>query len=89
MPLQRTGVWSLSSEGLESDSLESHVEALLGRLEPMASELGQLIAEQGLRPEFFCYWSTSTGIGGFELSPETLRRIAELGAKLSLDVYAL
>jgi Domain of unknown function (DUF4279) len=85
---QRTRVWLLASEHtVESTSLERHLIHLLDAIEPAAATVGTLRREYDLRADFFCYWLSATGHGGPELSPDTLRRIAELDAVLGIDFY--
>jgi hypothetical protein len=50
-------------------------------------ELHAVIQEQGLRADFYCYWVSATGQGGPEVSPETLARIAALGASLGFEFH--
>jgi len=38
---------------------------------------------------FSCYWGSAYGHGGPEISPNTLRRIADLDATLWFDFYDL
>jgi Domain of unknown function (DUF4279) len=85
---QRTGVWSLSTENIvNSTSLERHLLHLLEAVEPAYAALHRLRRDESLRADFDCYWLSATGNGGPELSPETLGRIAALGASLGLDFY--
>jgi hypothetical protein len=85
---QRTRVWLLASEHtVESTSLERHLIHLLDAIEPAAATVDTLRREYDLRADFFCYWLSATGHGGPELSPDTLRRIAELDAVLGIDFY--
>jgi hypothetical protein len=85
---QRTGVWSLSSEGrLASTSLERHLIWLLDRIEPGRDPLRAAAEKYGATADFFCYWLSATGSGGPEVSPGTLARIAGLNASLGFDCY--
>lgn len=85
---QRTGVWSITSRGeLETTSVEQHVLFLLSRLEPVSEALREVVERQALEANFFCYWVSATGHGGPDLTPETLRRIADVGAGLGFDFY--
>jgi hypothetical protein len=79
--------WFLSSENTVSsqDSLR-HIEWLLPLVEPRRSQLGAL-REQGHRMEISCYWLSASGHGGPTLTPDVMRRVAELGLGLSFDVY--
>lgn len=74
-------------EMLESTSVERHLLALLEIVEPAQDELLALRGEMELELSFSCYWSSAHGHGGPEISPDTLHRIADLGATLSFDFY--
>jgi hypothetical protein len=85
---QRTGVWLISSQReLDTTSLEQHLLFLLGKIEPVSEALREVIEQQQLEADFFCYWASSAGHGGPVLTPEVLRRIADLGALLDIDFY--
>jgi hypothetical protein len=85
---RRTGVWLLESEAtVTSTSLERHVVWLLEQVEPSRDALATVRAALDLRADFFCYWVSKSGDGGPEISPTTLRRIAELDAPLGIDFY--
>jgi hypothetical protein len=85
---QPTGIWSISSENaLETTSIERHLRFLLSELEPVSEALAEVVESQGLDADFFCYWLSATGHGGPEVTPETLRQIADLRAVLGFDFY--
>jgi hypothetical protein len=85
---QETGVWFLSTETIvESTSLERHLVHLLDAVEPASAALQRIRADENLWADFDCYWLSATGHGGPEVSPETLGRIAALGASLGLDFH--
>lgn len=85
---QRIGVWYITSEGrLETTNTERHLLDLLEKLEPVKEELRAVVQRQSLVADFFCYWVSATGHGGPEVSPDTLRRIADLDARLGFDFY--
>jgi hypothetical protein len=85
---QPTGVWYISSEGrVGSTSLERHLSYLLEIVEPAKRHLLDVIEEQSLRADMFCYWVSATGQGGPEIGSDTLRRISELGASLGFEFH--
>jgi hypothetical protein len=85
---QRTGVWLISSEHeLDTTSLERHLLFLLEKIEPVSDTLRETIEQQQLEADFFCFWASSAGHGGPVLTPEVLRRVADLGALLGIDFY--
>jgi Domain of unknown function (DUF4279) len=82
-----TGVWRLESELPASASLEEHLRALLDRLDPVAAGIRRCTA-RGWRADYFCGCFQADMNEGTDLAPETLGRIAALGAILSLDIYS-
>lgn len=86
--VEPSGTWGISTrEMLESTSVEHHLLALIEIIEPIRDELLTLRAEMELELDFFCFWASAHGHGGPEISPDTLRRIADLDAKLGFDFY--
>jgi len=86
--VQPTGYWSLSTaDVVASTSLERHLLYLLDALEPSTAAIHALSDSDDIKADFFCYWLSATGNGGPEVSPETLGRIASLGASLGIDFY--
>lgn len=82
---RREGNWSISSKGqLETTSMERHLLFLLERLEPVKSELLEIAERLSLTVHFSCVWTFTDVIGGPILTTNTLRRIADLGAYLSI-----
>jgi len=87
----RQGLWSLNTEDVVFDGeteLEDHLVWLLDRLEPQADHLRQLMAEHGLKADFFCGCFMEGFQAGLELSGETLLRVGRLQASTGLDIYA-
>lgn len=86
----RTGGWSLRSDDVLSrdDHLDDHLRWLLDQLESRAHQLGDVVAEQELDAEFSCGVFMEAPICDFVLPPETIGRVAALGATLRLDIYA-
>ena len=87
----RRGAWCVDSRDAESEldsDLEAHLGWLLDRLEPHSETLIALAADQGLMANFFCGCFRESLQCGLMLSPDTLFRIARLGASLDLDIYA-
>ncbi len=70
----------------DSASLDQHLKALLTVLEPKTSAIQEL-KNRGYAPEFYCGLFLDEWNQGTTLSPETLGRIAALGAELGLDIY--
>jgi hypothetical protein len=85
-------VWKIreSRKGTESASahalLPSCVHDLLQRTEAVTTRLAQMVASSGGE---FAIHTTSTFIPGINLSSEQLRRIADLGLSLDVDMILI
>jgi hypothetical protein len=83
--------WSLRSEPVlspDDDHLDDHLRWLLDQLEPRAQQLRDVVAEQELEPEFWCVILMESANVDLALQPESVGRVAALGATLRLDVDA-
>ena len=80
------GQWSMSSRAhVDSPRLETHLDWLLGQLEPLAETIATFQAT-GTRVDFFCYTlGTSTDPPSL---PRSIRdRAARLGIDIEIDHY--
>jgi len=87
----RSGLWDLDSEdalAVAGTHLEDHLCWLLDRLDPHAATVRRLIADRGLRADFWCGYFMGQANSSVGSSAGTLERMAALGAALSLDIYA-
>ncbi|OUC11925.1 MAG: hypothetical protein B0A82_24780 [Alkalinema sp. CACIAM 70d] len=66
---------------------EEQIAGLLDTLEPKADALKELLSLPDVEGELFLGFSSGNGQGGAIFSPELLKRIAEYGLSLSLDLY--
>jgi hypothetical protein len=83
------GIWNVSTRGWSSRNLEAHIVRLLERVEPSADRIRNVLrTNPEYRFEIMCFWMSATGQGGPSLSPDTLSRIAALGATLDFDIYS-
>jgi hypothetical protein len=83
--LMTQSLWLLES-GLSNDrGAPEHLNCLLDLLEPRALEIRALSGNFCV--EFFCGFSSGNGQGGFTLDAVTLKRMADLGIALALDLY--
>ena len=76
------GMWSIDSKVPVGQPLEVHLDSLLSILEPKQGyikSLGRIATV-----DFYC---DLFGQIGFQLSPQILKRIADLGAALGVTVY--
>lgn len=90
LPPWRSGLWSLTSDTVlprKGPHLEEHLGVLLDQLEPVREVLDRLRVEQDLEADFFCGYHMHQSNSGFALSPDTLARIAALGATFGVDIY--
>jgi hypothetical protein len=77
--------WSLTSPLSNEEEIPKHLRWLLDLLEPRAQTLKGI--SKRFRVDFFCGFASENGQGGFTLDTDTLRRIAELGIPMELDLY--
>lgn len=83
------GIWYITTEDWPSRNLEAHVVRLLDRVEGVRERLASYSrANPDVRFEIMCHWVSASGHGGPSLSPETLARIAAMGATLDFDIYS-
>lgn len=81
-----TGYWGIDSEVQEDEPLESHLEFLLGKLEPQGKGLAALRL-LGYRPELFCGLFASEGSLSVLIPARMLERIGHLGILMQLHFY--
>jgi hypothetical protein len=82
----RGGMWSMSSkECVESPVLETHVDWLLGEIEPLTDRVRELLAD-GIEVDIFCYSMGASEIGP-SLSKATRKRAESLGITIEIDHY--
>lgn len=82
----QSGTWQLGSGLADSCPLEEHLTALLDVLSPVAEAIQRLL-DNGCRADFFCGCFLRDWNQVVTLSPSAIRRIALLGAAITLDIY--
>jgi len=84
----RTNVW-VSKYLFNSDvPFEEQIAGLLDELGPRLGVLKEFLSLPGVKGELFLgFGSSKSGQGGATFSPELLRRVADYGLTLSLDLY--
>jgi hypothetical protein len=83
----RTNVW-VSKYLVNSDvPFEGQITGLLDVLEPKLGALREILSLPGIKGELFLGFGSEKGQGGATFSPKLLRRIADYGLSLSLDLY--
>ena len=79
----KLGVWLFDSQMPTNALVKEHLVWLLDRIEPSAMEIARLI-DAGVGADFFVMLRLQSGQFGFELSPDVLHRVANLGAELGV-----
>jgi Domain of unknown function (DUF4279) len=77
------GMWLLNSKIPEEQSLASHLDNLLSILEPKRAYIHSLAQE--VTVDFYCVLYSQNG---FQLSPEILKRVGDLGAIFGVILYS-
>src|SRR3989442_1401191 len=83
-----TGYWGLDSTLDPCCSLDDHLKHLLERLESRGEAI-KAIEQSGCSMSFYCAYFMKTLTDNIvQLDPQTLGRIAALGARLELHIYS-
>jgi hypothetical protein len=77
----KNGMWSLDSKLPEEESFEAHLDNVLSAVEPNAEYILRL--SQTATVDFYCVLFDQIG---FQLSPQILQRIVNIGATLGVSV---
>ena len=83
--VRRTSFWLLQSPLDASQPLEEHLEWLLDRLEPKTDSIKSLVEKW--YGDFFCGLFSEDLQGGATIESGLLRRLAQMGIPLVLDLY--
>ena len=84
-----TNVW-VSKYAADSDvPFQEQISLILDRLESKVDALSEILSLPNVEGELFLGFSSANGQGGAVFSPGLLRRIANIGLSLSLDLYPL
>ncbi|MGA8431680.1 MAG: DUF4279 domain-containing protein [Candidatus Sulfotelmatobacter sp.] len=81
----RESAWLLRSPLARGTDLAEHLKWLLEAIESKTDVIAEL--SKKYRIDFFCGFSSGNGQGGFALDSDILRRIANFGIPLNLDLY--
>ena len=82
----QTNVWVSKYLSNSHVPFEEQISGLLDRLEPNRGPLKELLSLD-VEGELFLGFSSGNGQGGAIFSPELLKRVADFGLSLSLDLY--
>ena len=66
---------------------EEQITGLLDVMEPKLGALKEILSLPGIEGELFLGFGSGNGQGGAIFSPELLRRVADCGLSLGLDLY--
>lgn len=83
-----TGLWSINSKWANKDNnLQDHIVNIFERIEPKKDVLVKL-TDEGFKMDFYCgYFFSTKDQTGISLNNEILKRIAELGIDLRINLY--
>jgi hypothetical protein len=76
------GMWLLRSKVSDGEPLESHLQNLIALLEPKRTYISQLA--QSATVDFYCVLYSQNG---FQIPPNVLQRIGNLGATFGVILY--
>jgi hypothetical protein len=83
----QTNVWVWNYPANSDVEFEEQIEGLLNILEPKIGALKEILAMPEVEGELFLGFSSDNGQGGAFFSPVLLRRIADCGLSVLLDLY--
>jgi hypothetical protein len=82
-----SNVWVWRYPAQSNIEFEEQIAGLIDMIEPKADALREILALPEVEGELFLGFGSANGQGGALFSPELLRRIADLGLSVSLDLY--
>jgi hypothetical protein len=83
--VRHTSFWLLNSPLSVHAPLTDHLNWLLEVIDPKLDSINSLVRKW--KVEIFCGFSSESGQGGVTFDPNLLRRLAQLGVPLVLDLY--
>jgi hypothetical protein len=82
-----TNVWGWRYSSESTVPFEAQIVGLLEKIEPIKSELLEILSNPGIEGELFLGFGSANGQGGAYLRPDILQRVAACGLAISLDLY--
>ncbi len=80
--------WSLTSQGkIQSSNLVSHIEWLMKEIGPIRTKLMDILSRNDVTAEISCFWILPTDNEQITLDLGLIRKIADLGLSLKLDLF--
>lgn len=86
--LNTSNLWASKSLTGDNVEFEKQITELLDLLEPKMNELQKLLALPTVEGELYLGFSAGNGQGGATFSPSLLKRIADCGLTLQIELYA-
>jgi hypothetical protein len=83
----KSNVWNWRYPMNSNTPFEEQIRGVLNTLEPKLDSLKEILSLPNVDGELFLGFSSGNGQGGAVFSVELLKRIAEFGLSLSLDLY--
>ena len=83
----QSNVWVWNNPAESDVSFEEQITGLLNVIESKKSILKEILSLPDVEGELFLGYGSQNGQGGAYLSPDILKRIAECGLSLDLDLY--
>ena len=88
--ISNMNAWALSTKGrVVSKDLRKHLDWLFDKLDNEKKEEIAALREVTCRFSVWCYWLSKAGHGGPTISLPQIRRLADFGFELLMDVYFL
>ena len=84
---RRTNIWVWSTSHDSNVPFEKQIYDLLEVVEAKKEILKAIIQRPGIEGELFLGYGSDNGQGGAYISVEVLKRVADCGLSLSLDLY--
>lgn len=78
--------WIVSEGPARTMQLSQQIEALLSRIEPHRAQLQSTVSDLSLDTVLYCVVAVDDQTPVVELSPDLLRRVADLGTPLMIDI---
>jgi hypothetical protein len=67
--------------------LQEHIAWILDQVEPVHSQLRELMQHPGVSADLFCFWEAESVNAGVGFSPSIMGRLAALDLTLGIDIY--
>lgn len=83
------GYWELiTKDAIQSSDLSAHLDWLVKQLASSKTELIDIVCKEDIEGEISCFWILPTDHETLLLTSDLLKKIAELGLNVTMDVYS-